>query len=392
LLLIGAAQGKVAHTAEPPLGDFFVKTSEAIQESPPETQTRIREFAPFAWDSPPETAYCHNDPINNVDVLGLKKFPILNPTNPFVMKDGAWHRNEIFVHAADWFWQTSRGILPGTERVGRKAGPLDLKGYYLENGRWQAYGQNKAFAKGFADLGWDLDSGAELIGIAGGSMTALVTAPVAIASGITAAPAAYASTSTFAANNIVRIGAVSATAQQAYQRAGPTLTRIAHDPTLHGIASDGAFTSPLKPGALGGLSMFKGIQRGSVPNLLYKTANGAGDDLVSLFRAVEPEEFVDIMKVGDFRTASRVIDGVEYTNTSLPKQFGFVFDEVLRLADSPSLQGTAAIVETKIPKNLLHKLDLTPVDESILRSGSVTVHHDILELFNQLKTPPTHKF
>jgi hypothetical protein len=136
-------------------------------------------------------SYCGNDPVNHVDVLGLKKFPILNPTNPFVMKDGAWHRNEIFVHAADWFWQTSQGILPGTERIGRKAGPLDFAGWQLDGGTWRPTAANAGLAKAFADKGWDLDSGAELTGIAGGSMTALVTGPMAIASTITAAPALY---------------------------------------------------------------------------------------------------------------------------------------------------------------------------------------------------------
>jgi RHS repeat-associated protein len=136
-------------------------------------------------------SYCQNDPVNNVDVLGLKKFPILNPTNPFVMKDGAWHRNEIFVHAADWFWQTSQGILPGTERIGRKAGPLDFAGWQLDGDTWRPTAANAGLAKAFADKGWDLDSQAELTGVAGGAMTTLVAAPMAIASTITAAPALY---------------------------------------------------------------------------------------------------------------------------------------------------------------------------------------------------------
>ena len=117
-----------------------------------------------------------------------------------------------------------------------------------------------------------------------------------------------------------------------------------------------------------------------------------GDDFVTLYRAVEPEEFFDIMKTGDFRSGSRTFDGVVYHNTTLPKQFGFDFDEVLRLADSPALRHTAAVIETRIPRNLLDKLDLTPVDSSILRSGSVTVPQFRLELFNSMKTTPIHKF
>jgi hypothetical protein len=72
LLIIGAAQGKTAHTAEPPLGNFFLNSSEVLEDQPPETLDRIREIGPSAYDCTPETRYCHNDPVNGVDVLGLK--------------------------------------------------------------------------------------------------------------------------------------------------------------------------------------------------------------------------------------------------------------------------------------------------------------------------------
>ena len=111
-----------------------------------------------------------------------------------------------------------------------------------------------------------------------------------------------------------------------------------------------------------------------------------------LFRAVEPGEYYDVISTGNFRTKSVVVDGVEYSGASMPKQFGLNLNEVVDLADTPALSRTAAVIETEIPSSLLKQLDLTPVDQSILRSGSVTVQPEMLDTFNKLKSTPKQAF
>ncbi|MEZ4475509.1 MAG: hypothetical protein R3F60_32880 [bacterium] len=92
-----------------------------------------------------------------------------------------------------------------------------------------------------------------------------------------------------------------------------------------------------------------------------KPVAGAADETVDLFRAVSPEEFDDIFKIGGFRPAPHSLQG---------KQFGLNLDEVLKLAEF--FPEASAVVRARIPKSVLKQLDLTPVDPSILRAGSVT--------------------
>ncbi|MCB1032595.1 MAG: hypothetical protein KDD47_02025, partial [Acidobacteria bacterium] len=94
-----------------------------------------------------------------------------------------------------------------------------------------------------------------------------------------------------------------------------------------------------------------------------RKAGGRADDLVDLFRAVSPEEFYDIQNLQRFRTAPNSLNA---------KQFGLSLDEVLALSDY--LPDAAAIVRVRVPRRVLDALDRTPVDASILRSGSVTAH------------------
>ncbi|MFD0677378.1 MULTISPECIES: S8 family serine peptidase [unclassified Paenibacillus] len=108
---------------------------------------------------------------------------------------------------------------------------------------------------------------------------------------------------------------------------------------------------------------------------LAKAAVKSKDDLTTLYRAVSPNEYNDIMKSGIFRAdpSGRGYDG---------KQFGMAFDEVLKLSDSPLLKDTAAIIKVQIPTEIFNKLDHTQVDRHILKSGSVTVQPEMLDLFN----------
>jgi hypothetical protein len=62
------------------------------------------------------------------------------------------------------------------------------------------------------------------------------------------------------------------------------------------------------------------------------------------------------------------------------KQFGLRLDEVINLADH--LPDTAAVIRVDVPRTIFNTLDHTPVDSSILRSGSITVQPDMLNMFN----------
>jgi len=97
--------------------------------------------------------------------------------------------------------------------------------------------------------------------------------------------------------------------------------------------------------------------------------------ITSLYRAVSPEEFNDVMNLDPnaFRTVPGSLDA---------KQFGFDLDEVLRFADWDL--GAAAILEVRIPTNILNSIgDFTPVDRFIFRSGTVTIHGRDLARFNE---------
>ncbi len=95
-----------------------------------------------------------------------------------------------------------------------------------------------------------------------------------------------------------------------------------------------------------------------------------------LFRAVSQKELNDIMETGIFRTIPESL---------VAKQFGHNLDEVIRLAHFFS--GTVAIVRIRVPQSILNDLDLTPVDQPILKSGTVTAYEggQLIEKWRILK-------
>lgn len=97
---------------------------------------------------------------------------------------------------------------------------------------------------------------------------------------------------------------------------------------------------------------------------------------VDLYRAVSPAEFRDIMATGAFRPAPG-------GNSLGVKQFGRNFEETLNLANKPIMSDTATIVRARVPESVARRMDLTPVDSSILRSGSVSVPANRLDMFNR---------
>jgi RHS repeat-associated protein len=95
---------------------------------------------------------------------------------------------------------------------------------------------------------------------------------------------------------------------------------------------------------------------------------------VDLYRAVGEREFKDVITTKIFRQAPN--------GASLEvKQFGLDFNETLKLADF--LRNTVAIIRVRIPRSIFNTLDKTPVDPSILKSGSVTVQPNKLDVFNR---------
>ena len=110
---------------------------------------------------------------------------------------------------------------------------------------------------------------------------------------------------------------------------------------------------------------------------------GAGDETVDLFRAVSRDEFEDIFQTGGFRPhpGGKSLEG---------KQFGRNLGEVIELGDA--LPDTAAVVGVRIPGSSLPHFDVTPVDPSILKSGSVTVQPGQYDLFNDLVKRVWHAF
>ncbi|WP_237763083.1 hypothetical protein [Paenibacillus sp. A3] len=145
-----------------------------------------------------------------------------------------------------------------------------------------------------------------------------------------------------------------------------------------------AFSMILAPDKGGASTAREAAKNVAETSKVVKQAAKETTELVPLFRAVSPAEFDDIMKTGAFRPdpLGRGYDG---------KQFSRSFDELLNLTDH--FKDTAAIVKVNVPKELLNHLDLTPVDKHILKSGSVTVQPEMLDLFNNsIVGSITHEF
>lgn len=107
-----------------------------------------------------------------------------------------------------------------------------------------------------------------------------------------------------------------------------------------------------------------------------------GESLTSLYRAVGPDEFYDVMKTGEFNV---IPNGLQ------AKQFGLSFEETLKFADKYSDIG--AIIEVKVPTSVLNKIgDFTQVDKFIFKSGTVTIHADKLGEFNKIIQELIHKY
>lgn len=139
-------------------------------------------------------SYCHNDPVNNVDVLGLRKKEIVSGDagNRFRRNaNGEWEVRIVTVETGFW-GNKSDYVAEQWQSVSTGQNRLRLLGYadFTQGGGVTTSGSDFIQAASVA-TGWDENSMKEGTFLAGGVMTALVAAPMAIASGITAAPALY---------------------------------------------------------------------------------------------------------------------------------------------------------------------------------------------------------
>lgn len=88
------------------------------------------------------------------------------------------------------------------------------------------------------------------------------------------------------------------------------------------------------------------------------------DEVTSLYRAVSPDEYYDLM---DSKTISTIEQSMD------AKQFGRNFDETLAFSDNYS--DYAAIVEVKVPKSTVDALNdvKANIDTTIFKKGVVTI-------------------
>ena len=109
---------------------------------------------------------------------------------------------------------------------------------------------------------------------------------------------------------------------------------------------------------------------GSITSSTGKVFSGLFGN-TTLYRSVGTDELVDIQNTGRFNLGK----GME------SKQFGLSLEETRIFANHP-LINQPNIVATKIPNRIFYRLDFTPVDVGIFKSGIVTVHSSMLNTFN----------
>jgi len=104
----------------------------------------------------------------------------------------------------------------------------------------------------------------------------------------------------------------------------------------------------------------------------------------SLFRAVGFAEFSSIMETGLFSFRPNGLES---------KYFGMDFKETLVFADKAFNIHVAAIIEAVVEKSVLARIgDFTRVDLSVFRSGTVEIHKEYLNEFNNAVLEIKHVF
>jgi hypothetical protein len=98
-------------------------------------------------------------------------------------------------------------------------------------------------------------------------------------------------------------------------------------------------------------------------------------ELVSLYRAVSEGEYVDLMRRREFRYIPLL--------STHSKYFGVDCAETYEFADLVYNRHVAAVVETRVLHDVLYTIaDFTRVDTEWFRSGTVIIHPEQLNVFN----------
>ncbi len=139
-------------------------------------------------------SYCHNDPVNHVDVLGLREKDIISGDagNRFRRNaNGEWEVRIVTVETGFW-GNKSDYVSEQWQSVSTGQNRLRLLGYagFDEGGGQTTAGSDYIQAASVA-TGWDENSMKEGTIGAAIAIPSLVVAPMAIGYGIVAAPAAY---------------------------------------------------------------------------------------------------------------------------------------------------------------------------------------------------------
>ncbi len=108
---------------------------------------------------------------------------------------------------------------------------------------------------------------------------------------------------------------------------------------------------------------------GSIASSTGKVFSGLFEK-TTLYKSVGPDELADIQKTGRFNLGNGSMEA---------KQFGLSLDETKAFGNWVNQSN---IVSTKIPNRIFYRLDFTPVDVGIFKSGIVTVQSSMLNTFN----------
>lgn len=106
-----------------------------------------------------------------------------------------------------------------------------------------------------------------------------------------------------------------------------------------------------------------------------KVSNSNVPKTKKIYRAVDPDEYYDVMKTRKFRN-------IEMKTLDV-KDFGNNFEETLKFADHPINRDKAAILESEIPENLFNQLGHMDLDVGFFKSGTTIVEPEMLNIFNK---------
>ena len=103
--------------------------------------------------------------------------------------------------------------------------------------------------------------------------------------------------------------------------------------------------------------------------------NKCSSDIITLYRAVGAEEYYSIMDTNKFST---------YSGMTEVKYFALDFRETIEYADKSYNTDVVAIFEVALKRAVIEKIgDFTHVDPSIFKEGTLIIHEEDIDEFNQ---------